>query len=177
MIFNKLFGMNENFEPGSKTSIIDDSIAIRKSVDYPLILAAWDEYVEIKRRDPDYKYGDSTRTPVWEALKKVEEYKGNLKKFKSEEWHLLRAMKKGFFIYADVLHVLIDHHDDVDAAKSLFDRRPEIHKYLPQEYDNPHNVIEVLIEVVRDYQWQLEQFSSKHMAQIEKALATHKKYP
>ncbi len=165
-MFNKLFGQNTNFDTESKTSIVEDSIAIRQTVDYIILRAAWDEYVTIKKHDEDYIYGDATPTPAWEALKKVEEYGGDLSQFGDEEQHLLRALRKGFLIYADVLHVLIDHHDDKEVAEDLFDKYPQLHDAVPQKYDNLEHIIDVVIEIVRDYQWQLEQFSTKHKDEL-----------
>jgi hypothetical protein len=161
-MFNKLFGKNTNFEEGSHTNIIEDSISIRNSIDYVILRAGWDEYVTIKSQDPEYQYAESTNTPAWKALEKVLDYGGDLSQFGEDEQHLLRALRKGFFIYADVLHVMIDHHDDVDAANDMFKKHPDLHAALPSEYDNPEHAIEVIIEVIRDYQWQLEHFSIKH---------------
>lgn len=169
-MFNKLFGTNENFDTESKTGPVEDSISIRQTIDYIILRAAWDQYVEIKSQDPDYKYGDATPTPAWEALKKVEEYKGNFKKFTDAEQHLLRALKKGFLIYADVLHVLIDNHNDTEAGKNILEKYPDLLKSVPEEYANPEHILEVMIEVIRDYQWQLEQFSDKHIKKIDGAL-------
>ena len=162
-MFNKLFGTNnKNFDVDSTTNAVEDSQSIRQTIDYYILRAAWDEYVAIKKQDPDYLYGDTTPTPAWRALEKVEEYDGDFSQFTDEEQHLLRALRKGFHIYADVLHVLIDHHSDTEAAKELYEMHPQIHEHLPPEYNTPERMIEVLIEVVKDYQWQLEHFAMKH---------------
>jgi len=169
-MFNKLFGTNTNFDPDSTTNAIEDSISIRKTIDFPLLQAAWDEYIEIKKQDPDFLYGDTKDMPIWSALEKLEEYRGDFFAFSGEEQYMLRALKKGFLIYADVIHTLIDHHDDIEAAEHVFNKHPQIHDYLPEEYDNAEHVIEVLLEVAKDYQWQLEHFSDKHQEDIDAAL-------
>ncbi len=102
-------------------------------------------------------------------------YEGDFKSFSGDEQNLLRALKKGFFIYADILHTLIDHHDDKQAAKDVYHKYPEIHDFIPDEYDNPEHLIEVLLEVAKDYQWQLERFAEKHMKAINSALKKNAK--
>ncbi len=173
-MFNKLFGTNTNFDSESTTNAKDDAESIQNTSDYFVLRSAWDEYVTIKSKDEDYLYGDATPTPAWQALDKVQEYEGDFMKFTGEEQHLLRALKKGFLIYADVLHVLIDHHGDEDAASDLFRKYPELHDHIPPEYDNTKYLIEVLIEIVKDYQWQLEHFSIKHINAINEALKSKK---
>lgn len=174
-MFNTKFGTNTNFDTGSKTTPVEDAHSIMETIDYPILRAAWDEYITIQSEDPDFLYADATATPTWKALEKVIEYAGDFKKFTGEEQHLLRALKKGYVIYADILHVLIDHHDDEDAAKDVYHKYPEIHEFVPEEYDNPEHLIEVLLEVVKDYQWQLEHFAEKHIRPINVALKKNAK--
>ncbi len=172
-MFNPKFGTNTNFDTGSKTGPVADAKSIQETVDYLALRAAWDEYVTLKSQDPDYQYGDAPATPAWTALDKVIEYKGKFEKFTAEEQRFLRALRKGHLIYSDVLHVLIDHHDDIAAGQDLFTKYPLLHQAIPSRYDTPNKVIEVLIEIIKDYQWQLEHFSEKHAKAIDEALIKH----
>jgi len=168
--FGKLFGMNENFDAESKTNIVDDSKAIRSSVPRVVVQSAWHAYIKIKKTDDAYDSEYSHNTPVWKGLEKVEEYKGNLERFKPEEVELLKALKDGFILYSDVMHILIDHHDDEAAAANIMQTFPDIKEYIPEEFNNVRQLIEVVIEVIRDYQWQIEQFSNKHGAKLDAAI-------
>ncbi len=171
MVFNKLFGTNTNFDPDSNTNAKEDAQSIQETIDFIFIRAAWDEYTALKRRDPSYDPEFVMRNPAWTALSRVIEYNGNFNKFTQEEKPLLMALKKGFVLYADVLHVLIDHHDDKNAGHELFEKYPDLHQVMPEEYDDDLHVIEVVVEVVKDYQWQLEHFALKHEDAIDAALA------
>lgn len=169
-MFNKKFGTNTNFDADSTTGIVEDATSIMETIDYPVLKAAWEEYITIKARDPEFLYADATVTPTWSALECVVKYDGDLKKFTGEEQHLLRALKKGFYIYADILHTLIDHHDDQEAARDVYAKYPDIYKYIPEEYNNPEQLIQVILEIVKDYQWQLERFAQKHEKAMKVAL-------
>lgn len=177
-MFKKLFGgsgksvdknfcMSDNFDDESNTSAKEDSIAIRKSIPYIIIQSAWYEYTRIKMDDDAYDHEYEMETPVWKALEKIEEYNSNFSEFTEDEKPLLKALKSGFLIYSDVLHILIDHHDDEDAANDLYEKYPALHDAIPAKYDNPKHVIEVLVEYIKDYQWQLEHFLEKHCEAID----------
>ena len=102
---------------------------------------------------------------------KLQEYEGDFNKFTKDDLELLSSLKDGFIAYDDIIHILIDHHDDEEAGHHIFEAHPELHDYMPKEYDNDEHVLEVLLEVVRDYQWQLEHFSTKHAKMIDAALS------
>lgn len=169
-MLRKLFGMNDNFDADSHTSAAEDAKAIQESVDYIMIQAAWTEYEAIKASDDAYDSDTVAKTHAWTALSKVIEQKGNFSFFPLEDLPLLKALHNGYLVYSDLLHVLIDHHDDEKAADHLFAAHPELHDALPDEFDDNSHVIEVLIEVIKDYQWQLEHFSDKHKDAIESAI-------
>lgn len=171
MVFNRLFGTNRNFDADSKTNAKEDALSIQETIDFIFIRAAWDEYTLLKRRDPAYDPEFVMRNPAWTALSKVIDYNGDFKKFTRDEKPLLMAIKMGYVLYADVLHVLIDHHDDARAGHELFDKYPDLHSVMPEQYDNDTHVIEVVIEVVKDYQWQLEHFAMKHESALDNAIA------
>jgi len=169
-MFNNLFGTNTNFDPGSTTSALEDAIDIRKTIDYIILKAAWEEYTLIKERDPAYDPEYPAPTPCWKALEKLEEYAGDFSRFLPEEQFLIHALINGFLLYSDVLHVLIDHHDDAESAHEMFDKYPQLHHYIPKEYDDDTHLNEVIIAIVKDYQWQLEHFADKHSAAMHDAL-------
>lgn len=171
MVFNKLFGTNTNFDPGSKSDMVEDAKSIQSTVDFIFIQAAWDEYTALKQRDPNYDPEYVMRNPAWSALSKIIEYRGDASKFLPEEKKLLMALKQGFVLYADVLHVLIDHHADPVAGHETFEHYPNLHEHMPEGYDDDAHVLEVVIEVVKDYQWQLEHFAEKHAKWLDDAIA------
>ncbi len=152
-------------------SAAEEARAIRENTDILILDAAWEEYVTIKRQEPDFEESDIAAAPTWEALTKTVERGGNFMHFTPAERPLLEALRKGFLVYNDVLHVLIDHHQDAEAAADLYNKYPELHQHLPQEYDSPEHIIEVLVEAVREYHWQLEHFSMVYGAAIDAALA------
>lgn len=175
MVFlNKLlkkFRDNENFEPDSETGPLEDAKSITESVDYEIISAAWELYAAIKQQGEEYD-ADYIRTPAWKALNKLIEFEGDFNHFQptKEDIILLRALRGGFLVYDDVLHVLIDHHNDTALAEVVFEKHPDLHEHLPKEYNTKQELIHVMIEVVKDYQWQLEHFYNKHKGAIEMAI-------
>lgn len=168
MGIGKLFGAKAGKSLAAEA--VEDAKEIQSSVNFELLVAAWDEYTEIKKRDPRYDPEYLIRPTAWLGLSKVIEYEGDFSRFTAEEQPMLFSLKRGFIFYSDVLHVLIDHHDDAQAGEELFAAHPDVHDLIPPEYDNAEHVIEVIIEVIRDYQWQLEHFYLKHKAAIDAQL-------
>jgi hypothetical protein len=109
-------------------------------------------------------------TYSWEALKKLVEYEGEFQKFKEQEKHFLSALSEGHIAYADIIRVLIENHDNKAAATHLFEQHPRLHKVIPKQYDNTSQVIEVLLEYIKTFQWHLEHFSMDFHGEIEKSL-------
>lgn len=173
-MFGKIFGKKQKIVSATEESApagnpLSDAVAIRASVDYTILRAAWDEYVTLKKEDPDYQYGDTTPTPCWKALEKLSSYGGSFMRFGPGEANLLQALRTGFMIYDDVMHVLIDHHDDARALADLAAKYPDLMNHMPPG-TAPNQIIDVMIEVVRDYQWQLEHFGMEYGAEIDAAL-------
>lgn len=168
-----MFGFLKKGKSSGKA--LSDAKKIIKSVNKEALESAWDVYVHIKKEHPE-QYDDFDQqtyeilTHTWEGLNKLIKYKGDFTKFTDEEEHFLTELRDGHLAYADVIHVLIDHHDDKKEAEYLFEKHPKLHKVIPKEYDNARQVIEVLLEIVKDYQWQLEHFAMEHYGEIEDAL-------
>lgn len=158
-----------------KNLALRDASEIIKNTNDDALQAAWNIYAHIKKKYPErYDGVDDLNldimTKTWGGLKKLVEYKGDFSKFTEDERQFLLEIRDGHQSYADVIHILIDHHDDIREAEDLFERFPRLRKVIPEEYNNPRQVIEVLIEIVREYQWQLEHFSINHYGEIEAAL-------
>lgn len=97
----------------------------------------------------------SNMKKVWEALQNLQKSNGDFSKISNEELNILR---EGFVYYDDMVRILIDHHNDENLANYIFEKHPELHSLIPKQYDNNLQVIEVIIEYVRAYQWNLENF-------------------
>lgn len=164
-----------NFLKSSKSTPAKKAKEIIDHVGEEIIHAIWDAYKHIKEEYPE-QYDDFNEPlfqkmkDSWLGINKVVEYKGDFSKFDNSEQNLLLALKDGHLAYSDVLHVLIDHHDDKKESSFIFDKRPNLHKNLPKEYDHEEQVLEVLIELTKDYQWDLEHFYLDFYEKIEKAL-------
>ena len=174
-MFESLFDKAEEVH-GKPTTVIEDVSWILNNTNFVLLRAAWDEFLHILRTDSKYDEDEESddlegiATDCWYALKKLQEKHGDLTQFDIFELHLLKALKDGYNVYDEILHVLIDHHNDTGEAKYLFQSHPEIHLYIPKEFDNPKQVMEVLAETARIFRWELEQFSTKHSDKIDTAV-------
>ncbi|HCR86044.1 MAG TPA: hypothetical protein DIV86_05135 [Alphaproteobacteria bacterium] len=152
-----------------------DAKNIISSINEEAIRSAWDIYVRIKKNNHE-KYGSYDETIFnqlknsYEALKKVLEKDGDFQKFTDKEKHFLLALRDGHLVYSDIIHVLIDNHDNEKEAEYLYEQHPRLHKIIPKQYDNSRQVIEVLLEYVKQFQWHLEQYSMTHYGKIEKSL-------
>lgn len=153
----------------------NDAKKIIASSNEEIIRSSWDLYAHIKKSHKE-KYDEFDEklfkklTYTWEALKIVMEKEGDFSKFSDNEKHFLIALRDGHLFFSDLIHVLIEHHNDEKAAEQLFEQHPRLHKVIPPQYNNTQQLIEVLLEYVKQYQWDLEQYSMKHYGQIEKAL-------
>lgn len=151
-----------------------DAKKIVDSVNDEVLYSCWDIYSHIKKNHPE-QYGEYDEkifkklTLSWEALRKLIENDGNFKSLKKDKLYLY-ALRDGHLVYHDLIHVLIDHHDDKEEAEYLFKQHPRLHDAIPKEYDNVDQVIEVLLEYAKDYQWRLEHFAMQYNGEIEKAL-------
>lgn len=174
-MFDSLF-KNVEETPDKPTGILEDVQWILAHTHYGLLSTAWDECLHILRIDPRYDEDDSSRNLYgrmsypWYALKKLEDFKGDFTQFPLRKIHLLYALIDGYEIYDEALHVLIDHHNDEREAKLLFATHPKLHQWLPQQYDNARQVLEVLAETVRMFRWELERFSEKHSEMVDAAI-------
>lgn len=174
MIRINIFQAKEETEEEKASHPVEDAKEILESVNATVLKTAREAYLDIKKSDPaydpDYEKAYNTALPTWRALEDVVKY-GDFKSFPKEELTSLKALKRGYMLYYDIIHLLIDHHNDVEEAKKLFEEYPDLHAALPEEYDNPQHMIEVLLETVRDYQWQLEHFCTKYRRPIREAIA------
>lgn len=101
-------------------------------------------------------------------IKAIINYNGNIDDFSlPEKEKYLSLIKDGSVYYDDMIRVLVEHHDDVKEANYLFEAHPELHNFIPKQYDNPRQVIEVLIEYIRDYQWKLEAFLKEFFGEVD----------
>lgn len=163
-----------NFGKPKPASLLDAK-KVLSSVNEEAIRSAWDIYAHIKKNHTEqYDEFDEKHfkklTYSWEGLKKIVEKNGDFKSFTEKEHYLLLAVRDGHLDYADIIHVLIDHHDDEEEAKYLYEHHPRLHKVIPKQYDNASQIIEVLLEYVKQYQWHLEHYSMKYYGKIEEAL-------
>ncbi|MDX1950230.1 MAG: hypothetical protein SFT90_07020 [Rickettsiales bacterium] len=105
---------------------------------------------------------------VRESIRLIIKYEGDVNSFSEEEKEIyLPLMQEGAIYYDDLVRVLVEHHDDISEANHLFEIHPELHNYIPKQYDNSRQVIEVLIEYIRNYQWLLERFVNKYFSESE----------
>lgn len=173
-MFESLF-KNAEEENGKAANIKEDVEWILKNTNYILLRAAWDEFLHLNRIDAKYDEDEQSQdiegaaSDCWYALKRLQSLDFDFSKFDIFDLHLLKALKEGYLIYDEILHILSDHHNDTREAKYLFMSHPEIHKYLPREFDNPKQALEVLAESARLFRWELEQFSKKYSAKIDAA--------
>ncbi len=165
----------KNKDHKKNKSALEDAKKIVKSISKESLQASWTIYHHVKKEHTEQydefdqeTYDIMTRT--WGGLHKLIEFKGDFTKFSEEDKHFLFEIRDGHVAYSDVLHVLIDHHDDKLEADYVFKKHPDLHKIIPREYDNTRQVIEFLIEIVKDYQWQLEHFAMAYYGEIEDAL-------
>lgn len=174
-MFESLF-KNAEETPDQPPSVKEDVDWIISHTQYGLLSTAWDECLHILRIDPRYDEDDTSRNLYgrmsypWYALKKLQGFGGDFTQFPLRKIHLLHALKDGYEVYDEVMHVLIDHHNDEREAKLLFATHPRLHELLPQQYDNATQVIEVLTEIVRVFRWECERFAAKHRNAIDAAI-------
>ncbi|MFN5352122.1 MAG: hypothetical protein ACK5BE_05890 [Alphaproteobacteria bacterium] len=168
-MFNPNFKRNTNFEEGSTTDIVYDARSILTSIDYIFLRTAIDTYRFIQTRDnnnPDVRID----TLAWKALKLIAERNGNFKEFRISEKHLLQAIESMPLVYDEILRVLIEKHSSIGIVEEIVKLQPEILDYLPDQYNKKEFVLEVMVEVIHDYQWQLKRFYEKHHEVINKAI-------
>ena len=157
----------------SKTSNDPPLLAEAKRIlaenSHALLKCAWDEYLHIKQTDEAYEDDVEMRqiTPAWFALERLVELGGKLEDLGPEDKLLLKHLQHGHLIYNEILHALIDHHDDEEEAKHLFEKHPELHEHLPAHLNSDAQVMNAMVEVIRQYKIDLEQFSDRFWAKIE----------
>ena len=174
---DKMFGFFKKkvTDPNSIESILMDAKAIKKSINFEVLDSAWDIYEHIKINHPEQYDGFDehiliTMKNTWEGISQLIENNGDFSKLKNENNKILLDIRDGHLAYSDLIHVLIDHHDDKREAEYIFEKHPKLHKAIPKQYDNARQVIEVIIEIVKDYQWQIEHFAMNHYGAIEDAI-------
>ncbi len=174
MIRINIFQAKEETEDDKALHPVEDAKNILGSINSTMLKAAREAYLDIKKTDPaydpDYEKTYNIALPTWQALENVVKF-GDFKSFPKEEVESLKTLRRGYVLYYDIIHLLIDHHNDVEEAKKLFEKYPELHAAIADEYDSPQHMIEVLLETVRDYQWQLEHFCNKYRKLIKEAIA------
>ncbi len=144
------------FQPKKENSVEN----VLNSISEEALFSAFDLYEYIYSLPEIEKTGVeisnlSNMKKVWVILKNLNENKNDLSKLSQEE---LKILSEGPVYYDDLVRILINHHNDEVAASYIFKRRPELHSVIPKQYDNPLQIIEVLIEYIRTYQWILENF-------------------
>lgn len=105
----------------------------------------------------------------FQALKKLKLYKGNFSSFTEEEKHLLLSLRQGVRELDGILRNLIENNTN-PAVIEQAGKYEQLIKKMPSQYNSGSQVIQFLIEIVKDYQWQLEHFVMKFHGQINKAL-------
>jgi hypothetical protein len=175
-MFDSLF-KNAEEDTGKPTSVLSDVEWILDNTNYILLRAAWDEFLHILatdkgRYDEDLSHDnlEGIAMDSWYGLKKLKDFGGDFTQFNVFELHYLERLQGGFIVYDEIMHVLSDHHNDEKEANYFFQSHPEIHKHVPKEFDNPKQILEVLLETARVYRWELEQFSKKHSEKIDKSI-------
>lgn len=145
--------------------------AILNSINSEIVDAALEAYQHIKTTsdeyDHDYEPSLKQAQDARVALNKLVSLNGDIKKFKKENPDLIQVLNDGHLAFNDVIHVLIDHHNDTKEAHDLYEHHPKLHQLIPKQYDDEQHVIEVLVEMVRDYQWQLEHFAIDFEAELK----------
>lgn len=170
-----MLGFGKHLSFNSKT-LAQDASTIINETNFVLLRAAWDEFLHILRADDTYDEDEQHSNLLglakhtWYGLQKIQKYNGDLLRFGIFELHLLKALISGYLRYDEILHVLIDHHDDEKEGEYIFTAYPKLHNVLPHEFDNPGQVIEVLVETTRQYQWHLEEFSKNHQEDLENGI-------
>ncbi|MCB2081618.1 MAG: hypothetical protein KDD76_03205 [Rickettsiales bacterium] len=172
MIFVDFWNAKEETEDDRAYRPVEDAKEILETADYNILKAARAAYLDIKKSDdaydPDYEEAYKMALPTWQALEAVIEH-GDFQALPKDKAELLPILRKGHLVFFDILHLLIDHHADKEEAEKLFKQYPELHQSIPDKYDNPQQMIQVLVEGVREYQWQLEHYSDKYNEDIQKA--------
>jgi hypothetical protein len=168
-----MFGLSRQSVPPKELKAAAE--AILGMFDWRLIEASWMEYLQIKRHDAGFngqersKY--ATTTPSWFALQKIVAAEGKLSDISLFDIHLLNSLKEGHLLYDDIMHVLMDHHEDAVEGHRIFDAYPELHEAMPKEFDNDVQVTTVLVEIVNQYRWELENFSNKFKNVLDEGIA------
>jgi hypothetical protein len=150
--------------------IVEKAMTILEATRFPLLKAAWEEYARIKEAAEEEGADQYLTTPEWFGLKRLIAYEGHFERFTLYELPLLKSLLDDYLRYDDMMHVLMDHHNDEKEAQHLFTAHPELHKHLPAQFDNTRQVIEVLVEVTHQFRWDIEHFSLEYKADIEEAL-------
>jgi hypothetical protein len=161
---------------GKKLKILKDAKEVLSDNPREYLESAFDSYKHIKEIHSEQydEFDNETYEMIvksYEAITKLIKLKGDFKKLlENKDESYLHAILKGHLYLSDAIHVLIDHHDDKEEADFIFNKHPELHKKLPKQYDNNRQVLEVLLESIKDFQWQLEHFSMKYYGEIKGAL-------
>ena len=147
-------------------------VAAREIVEnnsHALLKVAWDEYLHIKKMDEAYDDDVQMRqiTPMWFALKRIVELRGKLENLEPEDKLLFKHLKNGHLIYNEILHALIDHHNNEAEGARLLESHPELYDHLPEHLGSSEQVMNVMVEVIRQYKVDLEQFSYHFWSEIK----------
>lgn len=149
-----------------KNDISDDAQEVLNSVPEEIFLSALDVYRHIYALPQTDKTGLESKNAdnmqkVWQVLSAISSsgLAGLSSETKSE---MVRLLPESPVFFDDLLRILIEHHDDEVEAKKLFEMHPELHKAIPEQFDNNRQVIEVLIEYVKEFRWSLEDFVNKY---------------
>ncbi len=159
-LFQKIFKI--------KNPILQDAEEILQSISDVVFDSSLDIYRHIytlpSADATGYEEDNITRMKnVRQCIKLIVKYEGKISNFSDEEKEIyLNLMPEGAVYYDDLVRVLVEHHDDVAEANHLFEIHPELHNFIPKQYDNSRQVIEVLIEYIRNYQWLLEKFINNY---------------
>lgn len=166
-MFSPNFKKNTNFEADSTTDIIYDARSIQASIDYIFLKTAINFYRKVNERDFGIKPDSRIDTNAWKALSLIIQNGQDYKRYKLTDVYLIESIKTIHDLYDDIVKVLIQEHDKKDITDEIVSIDKDILDFLPDQYNKKEYLIAVMIEVIRDYQWQLEKFYQKHQEIIE----------
>ncbi len=150
----------------AKNDISDDAQEVLNAIPEEVFFSALDIYGHIYTLPQTDKTGLESKNAdnmqkVWQILKSLSS-SGFSALAAEEKSEMTKLLPEAPVFFDDLLRILIEHHDDEKEAENLFERHPELHKAIPEQFDNNRQIIEVLIEYVKEFRWSLEDFTNKY---------------
>ena len=124
-------------------------------------------YKKTNERDFGIKPDARIDTNAWKALSLIIQNGQDYRLYKLTDVFFLESIKTIQILYNEIVKFLIAKHGSVEAIEEIISLEPSILDFLPDEYNKKEYVIDIMLEVIRDYQWQLEKFYAKHQEIIE----------